>query len=116
MCCGKRRSAWLSASAAQRAVHSVPAARQSASNAVRPGPSGGSRVAQTQGVSAHTPCCAVMLEYLEVAPIRVWGPVTGQPYDFSGAQPLHAMDARDAVTLARSGLFRRTEAPAGAIR
>jgi hypothetical protein len=49
----------------------------------------------------------VLLEYTEVAPIRVWGPATGQPYDFSGARPVHAMDARDAAVLARSSLFRR---------
>jgi hypothetical protein len=61
-----------------------------------------------QAMSAQASFGAVMLEYLEVAPIRVWGPATGQPYDFSGAQPVHAMDARDATALARSGLFRRT--------
>jgi hypothetical protein len=59
-------------------------------------------------MSAQASFGAVMLEYLEVAPIRVWGPATGRPYDFSGAQPRHAMDARDAAALARSGLFRRT--------
>jgi hypothetical protein len=58
-------------------------------------------------MSAQASFGAVMLEYLEVAPIRVWGPATGQPYDFSGTQPRHEMDARDAVALARSGLFRR---------
>ena len=60
-------------------------------------------------MSEQAPFRAVMLEYLEAAPIRVWGPATGQPYDFSGAEPHHAMDARDAAVLARSGLFRRIE-------
>ena len=107
MCCGKRRSAWRAAPAPLRAV---PSATQGVSgSAVTPDPSVGRRVARTQGMSEQAPFHAVMLEYLEAAPIRVWGPATGRPYDFSGAEPQHAMDARDAAALARSGLFRRTE-------
>ena len=109
MCCGKRRSGWSAASTPLRAQRAVPPAAQVVSaGAVRPGASGGSRAGLTQGMSAQVSVGAVTLEYLEVAPIRVWGPATGRPYDFSGAQPLHAMDARDAAALTRSGLFRRT--------
>jgi hypothetical protein len=101
MCCGSKRSAWRSASSSR--VTPVP------SSPVTYGASGGSRIAQTPAVSAHSSFGAVMLEYVEVAPIRVWGPATGRPYDFSGDQPVQAMDARDAASLARSGLFRRVE-------
>jgi hypothetical protein len=100
MCCGRRRSAWSAASAPLRAPRSVAPATSDASV--------GRRVAPTQGMSAQAPAHAVMLEYLEAAPIRVWGPATGRPYDFSSAEPRHAMDARDAAALARSGPFRRT--------
>jgi hypothetical protein len=68
---------------------------------------------QTQGGRTQAPAGAVMLEYTEVAPIRVWGPATGRPYDFSGDQPVHAMDARDAALLARSNLFRRAASSSG---
>ena len=109
MCCGKRRAGWSAASAPLRAQRTVaPPAQAVSASAVRPGASGGGRVAFRQGISAQAPVGAVVLEYLEVAPIRVWGPATGRPYDFSGAQPRHAMDARDAAALTRSGLFRRT--------
>ena len=109
MCCGRRRSAWRAAPAPLRAPRTVPAAAQDVSgSAATPDDSVGRRVAPTQGMSAQAPFHAVLLEYLEVAPIRVWGPATGRPYDFSGAEPQHAMDARDAAALARSGLFRRT--------
>jgi hypothetical protein len=103
MCCGKRRSAWRSASVPLRAsAQGVSASAPAADAAV------GRRVAQTQAMSAQAPFRAVTLEYLETAPIRVWGPATGRPYDFSGAERLQAMDARDAAALARSSLFRRT--------
>jgi hypothetical protein len=62
---------------------------------------------QTPVKSAEVPFGAVRLQYIEVAPIRVWGPATGRPYDFSGAEPVHPIDARDASILARSSLFRR---------
>jgi hypothetical protein len=49
----------------------------------------------------------VTLQYLDRAAIGVWGPVTGRRYDFSEAQPLRAVDIRDAALLARGGPFRR---------
>jgi hypothetical protein len=99
MCCGRRRAAWQSSSVPSRAATSAAA--------VSAGPPAGSRPRQTHGARAPTPSSAVRLEYTEAAPIRVWGPATGQPYDFSGADRVHAMDARDAAVLARSSLFRR---------
>jgi hypothetical protein len=47
------------------------------------------------------------LRYLQEAPIRVVGPVTGRPYAFSGARPLQMVDPRDAEALGRASLFRR---------
>jgi hypothetical protein len=51
---------------------------------------------------------SVTLQYLETAPIRVTGPVTGRWYEFSVDQPAQAVDPRDAAVLTRSGPFRRT--------
>lgn len=47
------------------------------------------------------------LHYLQEAPIRVIGPVTGRPYAFSGRRPLQMVDPRDAEALGRAALFRR---------
>jgi hypothetical protein len=99
MCCGRRRAAWRSAL--------LPSRTAASSTPVASGSSARNRLGQTQGAPAKALSSAVMLEYTEVAPIRVWGAATGQPYDFSGAHPVHAMDARDAAVLARSSLFRR---------
>jgi hypothetical protein len=49
-----------------------------------------------------------MLHYTEAEPIRVWGPVTGRPYDFSATQPLQSVEARDAAAFTRTSVFRRT--------
>ena len=50
---------------------------------------------------------AVSLRYLENAPIRMQGHVTGQSYDFSGVHPIRTVDARDAAAFLRSRLFRQ---------
>lgn len=106
MCCGRKRAAWRSASAPVRAPSPSAAAQGGTGRPVVPG----ARVVQPNGGLTHAPFGAVTLEYTETAPIRVWGPATGLPYDFSDSQRVHAMDARDAAALARSSLFRRTEA------
>jgi hypothetical protein len=49
----------------------------------------------------------VTLHYTQDPAIRVRGPVTGQAYAFSGAQPAQAVDVRDAAVLTRGALFRR---------
>jgi hypothetical protein len=49
----------------------------------------------------------VILHYKETAAIRVRGPVTGRPYDFSAAKPDRPVDPGDATALMRTGLFRR---------
>jgi len=45
--------------------------------------------------------------YLEDAPIRVQGHVTGWLHDFSGIHPIGTVDARDAPALLRTRLFRQ---------
>ena len=47
------------------------------------------------------------LRYTESSPIHVRGPATGKTYQFSGAQPLQAVDTRDAASLLQTRFFRR---------
>jgi len=49
----------------------------------------------------------IQLRYSETSPIQVRGPVTGRIYQFSGAQPLRPVDARDADAMLRTRFFRR---------
>ena len=49
----------------------------------------------------------VRLRYLQRSPVRVGGPVTGNRYDFSLAQPVVMVEARDAEALLRTGFFAR---------
>jgi len=48
------------------------------------------------------------LRYLGQASIVVHGPVTGQRYAFSAANPVQPVDLRDAGILVRSDYFRQT--------
>ena len=102
MCCGSRRSAWRAASASpQAATPSVPV-RHDVSG--RPAAQAGSPAP----VSAHSGFPSVDLRYSEATEIRVLGPVTGRRYVFSGAQPVQAVDVRDAAILTRNASFRRS--------
>jgi len=49
----------------------------------------------------------IHLRYTEASPIQVRGPATGMTYQFSGAQPLQAVDSRDAAALLDTRFFRR---------
>jgi hypothetical protein len=49
----------------------------------------------------------VQLRYRERAPVRVRGPVTGRTYEFSAAQPVQVVDARDADGFLRTKMFFR---------
>lgn len=49
----------------------------------------------------------VPLRSRERARLLVRGPVTGRAYEFSAAQPIQAVDARDAESLLRTRLFLR---------
>jgi hypothetical protein len=50
---------------------------------------------------------SVVLRSKDTEAVRVRGPVTGRPYDFTSAQPAQSVDPRDAAVLTRSGLFYR---------
>jgi len=47
------------------------------------------------------------LMYYGYASVSVRGPVSGQLYQFSRQQPVQAVDARDALSLLKTRLFRR---------
>jgi hypothetical protein len=108
MCCGSKRSASRNTSTPSRAPSTTPLVPQHASERAHiPGAPGRNPAATRASISPRASFLPVTLEYLETAAIRVWGPVTGRQYDFSGAQPAQGLDPRDAAALARSGLFRR---------
>ncbi len=92
MCCGSKRSVLRGASMPPR----VP-------EATLPMP----RSASGRGTVSLSGSAMASIQYTQASAIRVWGPVTGQPYDFAGAQYAVAMDARDAAVLTRSNVFRR---------
>ncbi len=96
MCCGRKR-------AAQR--HPAPAAPAPAAPPTR----AGSRppIRPVAGPSPSGYGGAVLIQYLETAPIRAWGPLTGRVYDFSADKPIQPVDPGDAAALAMSDLFRR---------
>jgi len=102
MCCGSRRSAWRSSYAPTPATRSQPQDRTvpaGAEPAERP---------TAQALAARAEFPSVRLAYAESSPIRVRGPVTGRPYDFSGSQPSQDVDVRDAAVFARNSLFRQS--------
>lgn len=108
MCCGSKRSALRNISTSSGAPSATPYVSQRTSERAHiPGAPGRNPAATTAPISPQASFPSVTLEYLETAAIRVWGPVTGRQYDFSGAEPAQALDPRDAAVLTRSGLFRR---------
>ena len=102
MCCGSRRAAWRSAAASagpSRKAANSGAAHGAADPAASP-------VAVAGEWAAEAPRgTGVTLRYAGTAVFRVRGPVTGQAYEFSAAQPVQAVDFRDAAVLARSARF-----------
>jgi hypothetical protein len=46
------------------------------------------------------------LRYVGQQGIVVRGPATGRPYTFTGAEPVHTVDPRDAAVLLRTQYFR----------
>ncbi len=54
---------------------------------------------------------SVYLQYGEQSPIRVRGLATGRVYQFSGQQPVQAVDERDAPALLQTRLFHRCASP-----
>jgi hypothetical protein len=52
---------------------------------------------------------ALNLMYFGYAQVNVRGPVSGRLYQFSRQQPVQAVDARDAVSMLKTRLFRRIQ-------
>jgi len=50
---------------------------------------------------------AMNLMYQGHTPVNVRGPVTGQLYQFSQMHPVRPVDARDAVSILKTRLFRQ---------
>jgi hypothetical protein len=48
-----------------------------------------------------------MLMYFGYSSVNVRGPVTGQLYQFSHLNPVQPVDARDAVSMLKTRLFRQ---------
>ncbi|MFZ0704461.1 MAG: hypothetical protein WAM71_02575 [Candidatus Korobacteraceae bacterium] len=66
------------------------------------------RQQQQPAAAAHAAGSSVIqLRYSETSPIQVRGPATGAVYQFSRAQPLQAVDSRDAPALLDTRFFRR---------
>jgi hypothetical protein len=95
MCCSQKRTAFLNSSATP-AMRTVMPANPGPPPQIMNGPA-----------AVASPYAPVSVRYVETAPIRVRGPVTGQHYDFSGSRPVLAVDARDAASLLQSRFFRR---------
>lgn len=108
MCCGSKRSAFRNASTVPRAPITAPPISQPSSKRLHlPDATGRNLAGTTAFISPQASFPEVTLHYLEMAVIRVWGPVTGRQYEFTGARPTQSVDPRDAAVLTRSGLFRR---------
>lgn len=124
MCCGQKRTELLN-SQSLRAIQNPPQLMVG---------NGGARVVQTQPVAAPAkqagflpnsarpqtgsiqrrtvatspiPRHAISVRYLENAPIRVRGPVSGVYYEFSRAHPVQQVDPRDSSGLLSTRFFRR---------
>src|SRR5690349_6939854 len=108
MCCGQKRATMM-----QENVN-----RTTPQTTLRSNPIATQAPAATPPVSNLAPKASVAqppagwssvgLRYLEKSPIRVRGPVTGTQYEFSAADPVRAVDARDAESLLHTRFFMRT--------
>jgi hypothetical protein len=94
-CCGSKRAA----------ARAVALRRGNGSAAPRRAVSWAAPVAAARGAD-------IFVRYLGVRPVRVRGAASGRTYHTSAADPMLAIDARDAAALIRTGLFRT---PASAV-
>ena len=125
MCCGQKRAALRSSSAATTRGPSPGVPRSMPPQGFRPQ---SYQPPQVQTVSRPTsnlvarlsppparvaspssPNGSVIVRYVEHSPIRVQGSQTGRMYEFSGQQPIQAVDMRDAASLLATRFFRRAQ-------
>ena len=104
-CCGQLRSAFRLESAGTPTVPTSPSRTPPSPNPNAPPPSTHRPV-----LNAGPTTPGVILHYTQETPVLVRGPVSGREYRFSRSDPNHAVDARDADTLIRTGLFMPTRA------
>jgi hypothetical protein len=93
-CCGSRQIITASGTALSLRTHSAyPALNEPAALATR--------------LTASAAAGRVTVRYCGNSTILVRGPVTGQTYRFSAAEPNQDVDARDVESLVRAALFQR---------
>jgi hypothetical protein len=102
-CCGQKRAAFTSAPAA---AVTRPSQNQPAATSQPPIP-GQQVAAHTQSAQPLPANSSVALRYTETSPILVRGPASGRHYQFSGSNPVQAVDGRDVAALLRTAFFRR---------
>jgi hypothetical protein len=95
MCCGRKRLAWRSTSVA------APAQMTAAPGMISPGQVQRPNLGPTGPGITFT-----RLRYRDNSLVRLRGPVTGQAYTFSAAEPIQEVDVRDAAILVRSARCR----------
>src|SRR5215469_6489481 len=104
MCCSNKRATLMREATKQTTLKSNSIATPSPAAATSvPNPVQNVRPAQPPGGGS-----SVGLRYLEKSPIRVRGPATGRQYEFSAANPIRLIDARDAESLLRTRFFAKT--------
>lgn len=103
-CCGQKRAALRSAP--------LPTVTRPSPNL--PTPTSQAPIARQQ-VTVHTQSAqslptgsSVAVRYTQASPILVRGPVSGRHYQFSGSNPVHAVDGRDVAALLRTGFFNQS--------
>jgi hypothetical protein len=103
-CCGQKRAALMSAPAA---AVTRPSPTPPATNNRQPSIPGQQVAAHTQSAQPLPANSSVALRYTETSPILVRGPASGRHYQFSGSNPVQAVDGRDVAALLRTAFFRR---------
>jgi hypothetical protein len=104
MCCGQKRATMTQENVKQTTLRS--------NSFATPAPAAAPPVNHlAQRASVDQPPAgwsSVGLRYLERSPIRVRGPATGRQYEFSAANSVQSVDARDAESLLNTRFFAKT--------
>jgi hypothetical protein len=106
MCCGHRRSEWLSSQAPMRSIQRS-ALTEPGKTAIRP--SAAAATPNSTGNSQITTSSFIKIRSVEASPLRVRGLFTGRSYEFTSSQPVQSVDTRDAASLLNTRYFRRVD-------
>ena len=93
MCCGQGRAALAAAAAPPADLYVAPSPPPPPPAAAREG--------------APPAPTAVRVRYTHQQRVRVSGPASGRPYEFSALAAVQSVDSRDAEGLVATGFFRR---------